>query len=227
MCGRFANALNRNDYRRAVARQLPRDTPPPRPSEDADDYRPSYNVAPHSRVPVIRRALPGERQQGSENEDAQDELILQTMKWGLVPRSAKHPPSGPDAFRTINARDDTIFSSSRSMWHPLLPSQRCVIFCQGFYEWQKRPLGSSESESKVERVPHFVGMCDDGEGRTDAEGKERRLMPLAGLWEKVTYEGQTEPLYTFTIITTESNKQLNFLVSGYGRRPFSRVSLSS
>jgi len=36
-------------------------------------------------------------------------------------------------------------------------------------------------------------------------------MCFAGLWDCVQYEGSEEKLYTYTIITTNSNKQLNFL----------------
>jgi hypothetical protein len=36
-------------------------------------------------------------------------------------------------------------------------------------------------------------------------------MLFAGLWDSVTYEGSEDKLYTYTIITTDSNKQLSFL----------------
>jgi len=36
-------------------------------------------------------------------------------------------------------------------------------------------------------------------------------MCFAGLWDCVQYEGQSDKLYTYTIITTDSNQQLNFL----------------
>jgi len=57
-----------------------------------------------------------------------------------------------------------------------------------------------------------VGMSEVGKGRVQSvEGREYRLMPVAGLWERVRLEGESEDLYTFTIITTESNEQLRFL----------------
>lgn len=83
------------------------------------------------------------------------------------------------------------------------------MFVQGFYEWQKRG-GSGEGE-RVERIPHFVGMTEAGQGRKDSSGHGKRLMPLAGLWERVRFEGEDKPLYTFTVVTTASNEQLGFL----------------
>ncbi|SNX82456.1 uncharacterized protein MEPE_01162 [Melanopsichium pennsylvanicum] len=212
MCGRFANAQPIPQYRSAVREQLPPHHPAPQPSPDADDYTPSHNVAPQTRCPVVRRELSWERERrfrsikSPTDAERQHRLIIQTMKWGLVPRFHKNPPSYGEAYKTINARDDTILSPQRSMWHSLLPAQRCVVFVQGFYEWQKKGDGD-----KVERIPHFVGMREPGHGREDKTGHGRRLMPLAGLWERVRFENEDKPLYTFTIVTTASNHQLGFL----------------
>ncbi len=212
MCGRFANAQPIPQYRAAVREQLP-DRRDPTPAPDADDYTPSHNVAPQTRCPVVRRELSWERERRLRHttnptpQDRQFQMIIQTMKWGLIPRFHKTPPSYGEAYKTINARDDTILSPQRSMWHSLLPAQRCVVFVQGFFEWQKR---GAEGD-KVERIPHFVGMTEPGLGRADKLGHEKRLMPLAGLWERVRFEGEDKPLYTFTIVTTASNDQLGFL----------------
>jgi hypothetical protein len=64
---------------------------------------------------------------------------------------------------------------------------------QGFYEWLKKGPGGKE------RVPHFV------------RRKDEELMCFAGLWDCVKYEDAEEKLYTYTIITTDSNQQLSFL----------------
>ncbi len=211
MCGRFALAQPVPQYRSAVREQLP-DNREPTPAPDADDYYPSYNLAPQTRCPVVRRELTWERDRrlaSTKNpsaEQKQHQIIIQTMRWGLIPRFHKKPPSYSEAYKTINARDDTILSPQRSMWHPLVHSQRCVVFVQGFYEWQKKGDGD-----KVERIPHFVGMTEPGHGREDKTGKGKRLMPLAGLYERVRFDGEDKPLYTFTIVTTASNDQLGFL----------------
>ena len=48
-------------------------------------------------------------------------------------------------------------------------------------------------------------------GRKTASGEGREMVPLAGLWEECTLENG-ERLRSFTICTTEINKQLDFLV---------------
>lgn len=71
--------------------------------------------------------------------------------------------------------------------------KRCLVIAQGFYEWLKKGPGGKE------RIPHFV------------KRKDGNLMCFAGLWDCVKYEDAEDKLYTYTIITTDSNKQLKFL----------------
>lgn len=75
--------------------------------------------------------------------------------------------------------------------------KRCLVIAQGFYEWLKKgPPGTRQ-----EKIPHFV------------KRKDGQLMCFAGLWDCVHYEDTPaeDKLYTYTIITTESNAQLSFL----------------
>lgn len=213
MCGRFPQALQAEDHRRSVTPQLPRQRQP-RATRRSDEYHASYNVAPSSVVPVCRCILPEEDVSSLDvdksNQDDDDQggptVVMQTMRWGLLPPHQKTTPTPKDTFHTINARDDTMLSGNGLWSRPLKRGQRCVVFVMGFYEWLKKTKGSG-----VDRIAHFIGLEEQGLGRKDREGKEKKLMPLAGLWEKCHIEGESEPRYTFTIITTEVCKELSFL----------------
>jgi putative SOS response-associated peptidase YedK len=242
MCGRYANAQPPRQFTAAVRDRLRRRDRVQRGednaesskaaqqedasqskdthSDDADfivsrveegDYHPTHNVSPSSRAPILRLEKPVPLPlDGEVNEVPKEgnDLIIECMRWGLLPARTTSIPHGVDALRTINARDDSVMSG-QSMWTPLLKKgKRCIVFCQGFYEWLKKPDGT--------RIAHFCGMEDEGNGRVDVHGKQRALMPMAGLYEQCTIDGQ--PFLSFTIITTESNKQLNFLVSNLFRR---------
>ncbi|KDN51365.1 DUF159-domain-containing protein [Tilletiaria anomala UBC 951] len=232
MCGRAANGLTLDEYQASVRDLLDTelDVDPVlcgnegggepegfgRNGSSRGQYRSTYNVAPQTFNPVVRNAelLPKERTRDSQYQGLHSHRAartsathararMQPMKWGLIPGFAKALPTGVDAYRTINARDDTVLSG-QSMWTNLLPQQRCVFFVQGFYEWMKPRDGS--------RIAHFVGMANEGRGRLDSQGKGHQLMPLAGLWEKSHLkEPREEEVYSFTILTTCSNKQLEFL----------------
>ena len=93
--------------------------------------------------------------------------------------------------RTINCRDDSLIEN-RGMWNTMKQRKRCIVVAEGFYEWLKKNNGK-------EKLPHFV------------KRKDGQLMCLAGLWDCVQYEGSEEKLYSYTVITTDSNKQLKFL----------------
>lgn len=94
---------------------------------------------------------------------------LQSMKWGLVPFWTKRQPDYGSLMRTINCRDDSLLQD-RGMWTSMKRHKRCVVVCQGFYEWLKKGPGGKE------KIPHFVKRKDGG------------LMCFAGLWDCVRYE---------------------------------------
>lgn len=62
------------------------------------------------------------------------------------------------------------------MWNTMKQKKRCVVICQGFYEWLKKNGGK-------EKIPHFV------------KRKDGQLMCFAGLWDCVQYEGEQPHIY--------------------------------
>lgn len=124
--------------------------------------------------------------------------ILQSMKWGLIPFWTKRNPDYGAMLKTINCRDDSL-ATPGGMWSSMKARKRCLVVAQGFYEWLK-PAHSKE------KIPHYI------------KRKDGKLLLFAGLWDCVVYdqdkaeeENWKEKTYTYTIITTDSNKQLKFL----------------
>ncbi|KAK3902241.1 hypothetical protein C8A05DRAFT_15686 [Staphylotrichum tortipilum] len=118
---------------------------------------------------------------------------LQSMKWGLIPSWSKHTPDYATTLKTINCRADSL-ASPGGLWASMKTRKRCVVPVQGFFEW--RTVGNH-------KTPYYV------------KRKDGRLMLFAGLWDCVHPDdeqgGQGEGLYSYTVVTTESNKQLGFL----------------
>jgi putative SOS response-associated peptidase YedK len=104
---------------------------------------------------------------------------LQSMKWGLIPFWTKRNPDYGSMLKTINCRDDSL-ASSGGMWHTMKQKKRCVVICQGFYEWLKKNGGK-------EKVPHFIKRKDGGP------------MLMAGLWDCVQYEGMSHITELFEV----------------------------
>ena len=162
---------------------------------DDDEIRETYNFAPgnfgavyRADVPKKHRSGPGEaagEEQGSDHNETHDEndktvdqaenksnpkFKIQSMKWGLIPFWTKRQPDYGSMMRTINCRDDSLIED-RGMWTTMKRRKRCIVVCQGFYEWLKKGPGGKE------RIPHFV------------RRKDGDLMCFAGLWDCVSYEG--------------------------------------
>ncbi|KAF8262601.1 hypothetical protein EI94DRAFT_672108 [Lactarius quietus] len=114
-------------------------------------------------------------------------LVMHSMRWGLVPHWSK---AEPPALNTINARAENLEESSGGMWGSLKGRKRCVVVAQGYYEWLKKG---------TQRIPHFT------------RHKDRRLMLFAGLYDSATLDGQSEPLWTFTIVTTAASNDYAWL----------------
>jgi putative SOS response-associated peptidase YedK len=82
---------------------------------------PRYNIAPTAQVLAIVNT---------------PERELREMRWGLLPRFAERSPVRRSTF---NARIETLATSP--LYGPLLPSQRCVVLADGYYEWPPQPGG--------------------------------------------------------------------------------------
>jgi putative SOS response-associated peptidase YedK len=98
----------------------------------ADEWRPSYNIAPTRLVPVVRQG------------DAGAEMIL--ARWGLVPRWSSQPKT---RYSTINARAETV--ASKPTYREAFRRRRCLVLADGFYEWQR---------AGPTKVPHYIRMPD-------------------------------------------------------------------
>jgi len=148
-----------------------------------EDIRETFNFAPGNFGAVYRAEIPDsghgrhegpdERQQDEHDTPKEDHTNykIQSMKWGLIPFWTKRAPDYGSMMRTINCRDDSLVED-RGMWTAMKRKKRCIVLCQGFYEWLKKgPDGK-------ERIPHFV------------KRKDGDLMCFAGLWDCVQYEGR-------------------------------------
>jgi len=140
-------------------------------------------------------------------------LIMQTMKWGLIPHWAKVEDK---SLNTINARGENLVAGG-GIWGAIKARKRCAIPCEGcvprlksqpsfpptspiemlnetidgthrYYEWLTKGK---------DKLPHFV------------KRKDGNLLLMAGLYDCALIDNQ--PLWTFTIVTTEANRDFDWL----------------
>lgn len=116
-------------------------------------------------------------------ENGENKIL--SMKWGLIPSWAKDIKIG---YKLINARDDTLLQ--KPMWKNLARHSRCLVPASGFYEWKIDEIG--------EKQPYFIHI------------KEFLYFTFAGLFS-VWKDVEGHPIYSFTIITTDANKEMSGL----------------
>ncbi len=161
MCGRFSQLPI--DLQASIVRAMHEAGTRQDLLNDLAEMRPRYNLAPTQRAGVIVDTVEG--------------LMLERLRWGLLPFWAKDKKLG---YTTINARVETV--ASKPAFRAAFKERRALVPMAGYFEW-------TEPQPKIKQ-PWFVH-------RPDGE-------PLwaAGLWEP-RHKAQAEnDSGTFTVITT-------------------------
>lgn len=146
--------------------------------------RPTFNAAPTSRQPVVRRA-PGD---GTDDRDGEPDRELVLAAWGLVPFFAREPTGGA---RTINARVETVLD--KPSYRRAVRTSRCLVPVDGWYEWTPGAEGP-----RARKQPWFMAPAD-GSG-----------LALAGICEtwRPKDDPAAPPLVTFSVLTRDAQEDL-------------------
>ncbi len=135
-----------------------------------------FNIAPSQPVLVV------------PNDSS---FVADYFVWGLIPSWAKDPSIGS---RTINARAETV--SEKPSFRGPFKYRRCLIFSNGFYEWQKQPGNNTKK-------PYFIRL------------KSGKPFTFAGLWDE-WHSPDGSQVKSCTIITTNPN---SLVASIHNRMP--------
>jgi putative SOS response-associated peptidase YedK len=122
----------------------------------------------------------------------------------------------------FNARSETV--QEKSVFSRLLSSQRCIFMCEGFYEWKKAGVcpatcgtgcaGSAVALTHGLQAEHqsIVFHVQDGSKKQPyyISFGEESVMHMAGLYDVWHTGEENEVLGTFTILTTDSSKRLQW-----------------
>jgi putative SOS response-associated peptidase YedK len=126
--------------------------------------RPRYNVAPRQLVAVVQADTAGGRR-------------FEMFSWGLLRSWAKD-----QKLRPINAMAETV--ATKPMFRDLFARRRCLVPCDGFYEWRATAGG---------KQPFHIRLAGGA------------LMAFAGLWDEWAGPGG-EVVSSCCVITTEANE---------------------
>lgn len=161
-----------------------------------------FNTAPQDITPIITSKAHFE-------EVASSEVVVVPMLWGLIPRWHKGDYR-KHGLTTNNCRLEDLHRSK--LYYPLLKAgRRCVVLCEGFYEWQTVSGAKKASDRKVFYI-YF--QQKDGikieDKKTWDDINQVNLFKVAGLFDYWSDE-QGNKMYSYTVITYESNETLGWL----------------
>ena len=108
---------------------------------------------------------------------------LTTLRWWLIPWWTREPSKLP----LFNARAESL--ADKPAFRDPFRERRCLIVVDGFYEWPKKP--------SKDRNPRWLHYAD------------RRLITLAGLWDRWRDERTGIRVESCTIVTTKANGLLS------------------
>mgnify|MGYP003311401109 CR=1 FL=1 len=157
MCGRFNVTSNMRQVAQVLQAKIP-------DLMETSIRLPDYNIAPTHAI-------------AAATQDHEREIGV--FRWGLLPSLSTDPRMGS---RLINARSETVHD--KPMFRQSVSGQRCLVLCDGYYEWQRTTSGRKQ--------PYYFRL-------PDAEP-----MIFAGLWARnERLEGKV--IETFCVITVPAN----------------------
>jgi len=154
---------------------------------EAKDLGPRFNLATRPTFVSKDNYNVAPRQRVPVIYQEEGKRVAELMQWGFLPFFAKDPAK---SVRPINTMAETAFE--KPMWREAVKHHRCLVPTRGFYEWQK----FYGDNGKVERkIPYFI------------HPKDQSLFSFAGVYS-VWKDVEGLPLYTFSIMTTGPNKEM-------------------
>lgn len=169
-------------------------------------YQPSYNVAPTNVTPVLVSA-----KHFDDTTNSSDRLIV-PMMWGMIPfwhRGADYRSHG---LTTNNCRLESMLQS-RLYANALRKGQRCVVLCEGFYEWQTtdpKATKASQRAAYYVYMPQSDGIRIEQKDTWLARVDDVNMLQMAGLFDCWAND-DGDQMYSYSIVTFESDEKFSWL----------------
>lgn len=160
------------------------------------DFPESYVVRPSNEAPVIWH----------DAENSKNRIAL--FSFGMVPEWTKDEKQAREGrYKYANARDDRLVESR--MWKPRFASKRCLIPASGFYEphHYARKIRVPGGPKPTDKIPFYFRL------------KSSDCFAFAGLYDEWTNKTTGEVIRSFSIITTDPNKQVAKIHNNRPRQP--------
>lgn len=169
-------------------------------------YKPSHNIAPSEVTPVLVSGAHFDKSSNNGNDQRQ---CLVPMVWGMIPfwHKGDYRKHG---LSTNNCRLEHMLES-KMYSSPFRNGQRCVILCEGFYEWQTTVTTKpSERSAFYIHMPQRSSSIEIHDPSTWKSPADLKLLKMAGIYN-VWKDQNGQTVYSYSIITYQSTKLISWL----------------
>lgn len=180
MCYNVKVSVTRKKLEERAKAKAPKDLP------DKLEFNTISGFA-HPRLPIVT----------SEEPDT-----IELTEWGLVPNWVNNEQAAAEMRNaTLNARAETLFDKPS---FKSIVKKRCLIFINGFYEWQTIATKTKRTEKK----PFYIHL------------KSQDIFTLGGLYDEWVNVPTGEIKRGFSIITVPANPLMEVIHNTKKRMPF-------
>lgn len=185
-------------------------------------YEPSHNLAPTDVTPVLVSVKHFEENDVEDQkldnasfttkQPSIDDRLLIPMMWGMIPFWHNGTDYRKHGLTTNNCRLESMLQS-KLYGNAFSKGQRCVILCEGFYEWQTtdpKATKSSERSAYYAYMPQKDGVRIEMPETWNERINDLNLLKIAGLFDSWT-DSNGDRIYSYTVITFESDEKFAWL----------------
>lgn len=147
-----------------------------------------------------------------EKADGSDQTLV-PMMWSMIPfwhnNSLDYRKHG---LTTNNCRLESMLES-KLYKRAFNKGQRCIVLCEGFYEWQTtnpKATKPAQRDAYYIYVPQPTGIHIELTDTWRTSVENLRLLKMAGLFDIWTND-KGEQIYSYSVITLESDDKFNWL----------------
>ena len=188
---------------------------------DGRDDTPTFN--PASALPAPTSKAAATDSSATPTGDPSVELVLQSMRWGLVPHwtaaTSLAAADSAQSYSMTNARSESV--DQAKTYRGLLKRRRCCVVVDSYYEWHAQTVNGRTKKQPINFVPnHRTPPLTDAATddallkqplpRYERDSDDKPYFLLAGLYDTWRDPSTDTLLYTMTILTTSAAQKLGW-----------------
>ena len=184
--------------------------------DDVATFNPASTLPPPT-------ATPKPDSSSTPTGDPSVELVLQPMRWGLIPRwtsaTSLAAADAAQSYNMINARAESV--DQAKSYRGLVKRRRCCVVVDSYYEWHTQTINGRTKKQPFSFVPnHHTPPITDSHAtsaaavkplsRYDRTSDDKPFFLLAGLYDTWTDPSTSSVVYSITILTTSAAQKLGW-----------------